>query len=702
MDWRANRALTGGVMVAAVLVLLVALFELLGWPFLRQPLQNLVASRSGLPTTLAEGFKLRLIGPPRLNVGHLHLGAAPALAPDLEVPHLLDAREVHLRWRWSALWRWRQGERLRVRTLQAAALDANLIRLGDGRASWLGERPGTQRDANTDTQLPLFGALVVGQGRIAWLDQPLAVDLLIRLQGREGTAVASDAAGYVGLIEGRYRDLPMKLAIEAGGTLPLLNDAESAEQAPWVPLRVEGSVASSAVLFEGRAAALLGAPRWDGGLRFRGPSLAQVGRPLGVTLPQTPPFDLRGHIAQAGGMWQLRVDQATVGSSQLQGELQFEQHAKPKRLSGQLNGPRLALADLAPAIGAGGAGQQNATPPGRVLPHRRFDLPSLKAMDADVQMQLDVLDLGSASVAPLRGLKTRVLLQAGVLRLEELQAGVAGGRLQGRTQLNANASPARWQAQLRVSGIDMAGWLRGLSTRDQATPSTGSAAGQRRQRQAARQGGDQPVQAYLTGELTGDLNVNGTGRSTAEILGSLSGRAELNIREGTLSYLATEVMGLDVAQALGVAITGDRPLPLNCARLTLVARNGVVEPRPAVLDNVDSTIWLTGRVSLREETLDLRAITRPKDWSPLSLRTPLTITGTLADPNVGIEGGRLVGRVLGALALGALVGPAAALLPLIEQGDGNVERPCEPRTTGPPPAGAGAPSAPPPPAPAPR
>jgi hypothetical protein len=62
------------------------------------------------------------------------------------------------------------------------------------------------------------------------------------------------------------------------------------------------------------------------------------------------------------------------------------------------------------------------------------------------------------------------------------------------------------------------------------------------------------------------------------------------------------------------------------------------------------------------------------------------VTGTLADPAVGIEEERLVPRVLGALALGALVGPAAALLPLIEQGEGNVEKPCEPRTTGPAPS----------------
>jgi len=664
--------------LGALLILLVLLglvwSEFAGWPFLRQPLERAIASRSGLPTELKDGFKLRLLRPPQLEVGHLRVGAAPGL----DLPHLLDARDVQLRWRWADLWRWRQGERLRIRSLQASTLDAHLIRRAQGLASWQGDNA----EKKKDTELPVFGQLVVGQGRIVWVDQPLEVDLLIQLQGREGTQTEA-AAGFDGRIEGRYRGLPLKLQVQTGGALALLGDAQSEKETPWVPLTVRGTVASSSLEFDGRAAALLGSPRWDGALHVKGPSLAQVGRPLGVTLPQTPPFDLHGHIAQTAGVWALRVDKATVGSSQLEGELRFDQHAQPRRLTGQLSGPKLALADLGPAVGARSAGLPDATPPGRVLPHRHFDLPSLQAMDADVQMDVDTLDFGSAQLAPLRGLKTRIRLDGGVLRLQDLQARVAGGQFKGSTQLDANAEPARWQARLQLSGIDMAGWLRGLRTDKSPPRATPNAARLKSERQQARQGGEQETQAYLTGELTGEVDVTGVGQSTAEILGSLNGRAQLNIRDGTLSYLATEVMGLDVAQALGVLIQGDRPLPLNCARLDLVARKGVVEPRPVVLDNADSTLWLIGRINLEHESLALRVITQPKDWSPLSLRAPITISGTLAQPQVGIEGGRLVGRVLGALALGALAGPVAALLPLIEQGEGNLEQPCAPRTRAP-------------------
>jgi hypothetical protein len=66
---------TRSAVAGAVQLLLMQLLEVMGWHFLRQPLQKLVARRSGLPCTLAGGFKLGLLGPPRPDAGHLRLDA---------------------------------------------------------------------------------------------------------------------------------------------------------------------------------------------------------------------------------------------------------------------------------------------------------------------------------------------------------------------------------------------------------------------------------------------------------------------------------------------------------------------------------------------------------------------------------------------------------------------------------------------------
>lgn len=315
-----------------------------------------------------------------------------------------------------------------------------------------------------------------------------------------------------------------------------------------------------------------------------------------------------------------------------------------------------------------------------MLPQRRFDLPSLKAMDADVQVAIDEIDFGTEAMAPLKQLKTRIRLDAGVLRLDDLHATVSGGQFTGMTQLDANTQPARWQARLDVAGVDIAGWMRGLRKDAAPTgPTANATKALKQEREQARQGGEQAVRSYVTGVLSAKLDVRGAGNSTADILASLDGPVELRLRDGTLSHLATEALGLDVAQALGVLIRGDHPLPLRCARFDMLARNGVMEPRLAVIDNRDSTVRISGNVNLRDETMALRLVTQPKDWSLISLRTPITVNGTLGQPVVGIEAKNLAGRVLGAVALAAAAGPAAAVIPLIEQGKRTEgEDPCGP------------------------
>ncbi|MDR7148565.1 uncharacterized protein involved in outer membrane biogenesis [Hydrogenophaga palleronii] len=663
-----------------LLLLIVLLGEVAGWPFLRQPLERAIARGTAAQVELEGDVRLHLIWRPRLEVERIHMGSAPRF----EAPHLLKAERVALAWRWGDVWRWRRSGNLHIHALRADTLDAHLVRTEDGKANWqLGaDEPLPEPDASNDTALPSFGTLMVGQGQIAWVDAVQDADVAMKVRGGEGVN-AGTGAGYEATLSGRYRALPLKLTLRAGSTLPLLQSPDAAGDAPWVPVRIEGTVAATRVLYDGQAASLLGTPRLQGTVEVAGPSLADVATPLGLTLPETPEFDLRGELQQDGGVWRLKTTRAHIGSSRLQGDVQYTQLAQPPRLTGTLTGPKLALADLGPAVGADGEDKSAAPAEGqgdRALPQRRFDLPSLKAMDADVQVDIETLDFGTEAMAPLRGLKTQVLLDGGVLRLESLQATVSGGQVKGMTSLDSNTNPAKWEARLDFQGVDMAGWIRGLrpdSAEGGAPPPTATGA-LARERKKAHQGSGESVQAYLTGLLSGNMHLRGAGHSTAEILGSASGPLNLGLRESTLSHLITEALGIDVAQALSVMITGDRPLPLRCARFDLVANNGLIEPKLAVLDNRDSTVWITGSVNLRDETLDLHVVTRPKDFSLVSLRTPVTVTGTLSNPNVGLEPQGLITRVLSALALGSVAGPVAAILPLIEQGSEKDADPCNP------------------------
>lgn len=666
----------------AVLVVGVAACEWAGWPFLQRPLQLAMRKATGVQVDVDGSFRAHLFWRPGLQISHLRLGSAQGV----NVPYLLDGQDVDLRWHWSDIWQWQRGhDVLRLRRLHAGTLQAYLSREADGRASWQ-LVPATRSGAVTrDTagNLPRIGSLAVREGHVVIDDRPLQARVVVELKGEavSATRQAGDSAiqstMYGATATGTYRALPLKLQAWSGAALPLLLDAaDSDAPAQSVPLRVEGQLGETRLLFDGSAGALLGDWRMDGQLRLRGPSLARVGDPVGLTLPQTAPFDVAGRLSQAGGVWRLQVDSGVVGRSRLGGDFRYDTRVSPGLLTGRLAGPVLALADLGPAVGTPVRGQGEAPRPrpARVLPQRDFDLPSLRAMNADLQVTIDELDLGTPALAPLRELRTHVRLDGGVLRLGELQAVVAGGQMSGTTQLDGRGELAQWNADLKFRAVDIAGWIRGLQA-DGSAPAQGSS-GLKAQRQAAAQGGDQPVQSYLTGAMTADLQVQGRGRSTAAILGSLQGQARLSLRDGTISHLVTELAGLDLAQALGVLIRGDQPLPLRCARVELAVQNGVATPRVAVLDNRDSTVRVDGHIDLRDESLALRAVARPKDFSPLSLRTPVVVGGTLSQPVVGIEGGRLATRGVVAAVLAAIAAPAAALIPFIDPGGGEKSDPC--------------------------
>lgn len=179
--------------------------------------------------------------------------------------------------------------------------------------------------------------------------------------------------------------------------------------------------------------------------------------------------------------------------------------------------------------------------------------------------------------------------------------------------------------------------------------------------------------AYVSGSLAGSAKVVGHGRSIAAVLGSLDGTAMLSIREGTLSHLLVEAAGLDVFEGLGVVITGDRTLPMRCAIARLALRDGRARPEVALIDTPDTTLLVDGEVSLPTEKLALQVRALPHDASPFTLRSPIGIGGTFADPVVHLDKKSIARRIARAAAL-TLVAPPAALLALVDMGEADRDR----------------------------
>ena len=245
----------------------------------------------------------------------------------------------------------------------------------------------------------------------------------------------------------------MLIDLRTAGVLGLFAEGKEARAQP---LRLMASIGRADLTFDGSTTDPLHFAGLTGKFTVDGPSLAAVGDPLGVTLPTTPPFKTRGSLMKDGRVWKAVFDEASIGTSRLNGAFTFDQNPKVPLLSGRLGGASLVLADLGPAVGTQTGStdaQVNAkTSTGdRVIPDKKFDLPALRAMDANVVVDIGMFDPGTTIIEPLRPVKAHILLADGVLTIADFDGVTAEGRLVGYLQLDGRTQDALWTADMRCA-----------------------------------------------------------------------------------------------------------------------------------------------------------------------------------------------------------------------------------------------------------
>jgi uncharacterized protein involved in outer membrane biogenesis len=233
-----------------------------------------------------------------------------------------------------------------------------------------------------------------------------------------------------------------------------------------------------------------------------------------------------------------------------------------------------------------------------------------------------------------------VQLKDGVLRLDPLDFTVAGGEIVSRVNLDARKDEIRTTLTGDVQRLELA----------KLFPTV----------EITKRG---------AGKLSGALALETRGNSVAQMMANADGNIGLIMGPGHISNLLVELAGLDVAETLKFLLDEDKEIPLRCAYADLRVDDGVMGAQSLAFDTSDTVVYGEGKISFRDEALDMKLSPQPKDRSPLSARVPLKIGGSFKDPSVAPEAGPLLARGAAAAALYAIA-PPAALLALIETGPG--------------------------------
>jgi len=98
------------------------------------------------------------------------------------------------------------------------------------------------------------------------------------------------------------------------------------------------------------------------------------------------------------------------------------------------------------------------------------------------------------------------------------------------------------------------------------------------------------------------------------------------------------------------------------------AHDGVLTAQRLLIDTGAVQAQGKGTIDLRNETFNLALSGKPKHLRLIRVAAPITLTGRLDQPKLGIDFAKAAPQLGAAAVLGATVSPLAAILPFISLG----------------------------------
>ena len=517
--------------LAVLLALVVLIIVFFDWNRIKPPLNAKVSEELHRPFAIngnlavvwqrepAEGGWRAWVPWPHVVAEDLSLGN-PEWSKQ---PQMVTLKRVELRISPLAL----LAQRVVIPRIDLTGPNADLQRLADGRANWTFQFDPKDPDAEPSSWVVDIGAIGFDKGHVTLDDQSLKtqLDVLIDPLGKpipfsdivgekaaktaqdKGAAPQDYAFGIK--VKGQYHQQKLNGEGKIGGLLALQDSNR-----PF-PLQAKISIADTRVELAGTLTDPLNLGALDLRLKLAGASLGNLYPLTGVTLPDTPPYATDGHLIAklhepGGALFRYEEFNGKIGESDIHGSLAYLAGQPRPKLSGALVSNQLLFADLAPLIGADSNAKQKARggdskqPTDKVLPVEEFKTERWRDMDADVEFTGK--RIVHSEKLPFNDLYTHLVLTDGVLSLEPLRFGVAGGKLDAQIRLNGRTEPLEGQAKLTARGFKL----------KELFPTF------------------EPMKTSF-GELNGDADITGRGNSVAKLLATSNGNLKMLINDGAIS-----------------------------------------------------------------------------------------------------------------------------------------------------------------------
>jgi uncharacterized protein involved in outer membrane biogenesis len=332
------------------------------------------------------------------------------------------------------------------------------------------------------------------------------------------------------------------------------------------------------------------------------------------------------------------------------GHLQLDLRSRRPKISGQMESPVLTQADFNGLFKTDKRYKPANEPPkapGQYFSEKVIDNSIMKLVDVDLRFLVNRY-VGEKSGRAIHAWDATIKMKNGDLKIDPAKFAVASGHIGGRFLVDGSKLPLDVHIELGAKRINLNTLLGPLA---QEVPVI-----------------DMKPSDMAQGLLTGQLDLKMKGKTPMEMARSVYGPIELAIEDGKLSGTVIEAFGIDVTQTISNWFNKHPLYDIQCALTAFEAREGAIKTKSFLIATKDTSIIGKGEVNLVANRVDFELKAHVHDFSVGSLRSPIEIKGPLNDFKVSLQREELLTRSGLAVALGALVNPIAALVPLIETG----------------------------------
>ncbi|WP_295194713.1 AsmA family protein [uncultured Brevundimonas sp.] len=607
--------------VVAAVVLFLALFD---WNMLRGPIGRWASVKYDREIALTGDLDVNLFSwTPSAVVRGLKIGG-PDWARDRDTA---DVDEVQASVRLRKL----LAGQVEMPLLSFIRPRVVLISTKDGRKSW--QLNPNKPDDGEGLNLPVIQQLVIREGQLTFEEQRRGLTLEAAVNAREAS---SGQAGFVLDGRGDVRGAPMTVRIEGGPFINIRRDR---------PYRFEADVtgADSSLVAKGAITRPFDLGRFDATMTIQGRNMSDLYLLTGVALPNTPPYRLSGALNRDRRIWTFKDFDGRVGASDLSGEVKV-QSGQRLRVDADLTSRRLDIDDLAAVLGArtrtNAAGTDTEAPVvvgGKLLPDAKLQTERLQTMDGTLSYRAGSV---KANAFDVRQVNLGADLKDGILKLDPISFDFNRGALNGTARIDATKDTPYSTVDLRLAGYPLESII---PARNGSVP--------------------------LSGRALGRAKLEGPGASIHDFAGASKGSLSLVLPNGKMRAAFAELLGINASAGLLKLLSGDQSeSQIRCAVADFNVSGGTATARTFVIDTDVVLAQGKGSINLGAETMNLRIEGESKMPRLLRLWAPITVSGPLTAPKVGVDVGSVVSQ--GGLAglLGAVVAPVTALFAFVDPG----------------------------------